>query len=144
MRRLTLCGDFSPQRIRVNEVDEGPFPIDLHHRQPLPIGSLELGIRRDIHLLEPQTGIDEHLAGPLAEVTPGRVVEDDAPGQDLKDQTPRGRSGSERVARPFRGGELIRARMPKAPARERKGTFAQHPRARRRKPARAPREAAYT
>jgi hypothetical protein len=76
-----LCGYFAPKRIRIDVVDERPLPVDLDHRQPLPISSLEPGIPADIDLLEVEGDVLADLledpTGTLAEVAALRVEEND-------------------------------------------------------------------
>jgi hypothetical protein len=63
-------------------VRERPLAIDLDHREPLPVAALELGVARDVDLLE----LELHLrANRLENTLRGRaqmavrsVVEDDA------------------------------------------------------------------
>lgn len=60
----------------VDEVDEGPLAADLDDGEPLPVTLLELGIPRDVDLVERVTELgQEHCTGSFAEVTIGRVVE---------------------------------------------------------------------
>jgi hypothetical protein len=56
-----------PQRVGVHVVDEAPAAVDLHHRDPLAVRRLELGI-----------AVDRHLAQLEAELAVCRG--DDAPG----------------------------------------------------------------
>jgi len=76
-----LCPYFAPEHAGVDEVDEGSLPVDLHHRQPLPVLRLELAVAADVDLLEleGQLGPDlfEDAAGPLAEVAILCVVQSD-------------------------------------------------------------------
>jgi hypothetical protein len=58
------------------------LPVDLDHRQPLAVPRLEVGIARDVDLVEleaelllKRTQARERL---LAQMAPRRVVEDDA------------------------------------------------------------------
>jgi hypothetical protein len=46
-----LCNR-TPQRIWMHVVDETPPPVDLHHRDPFAVRSLELGIAVDLNLPE--------------------------------------------------------------------------------------------
>jgi hypothetical protein len=75
-----LCNR-APQRIRVYVVDEAPPAVDLHHRDPLPVGRLELGIAVDRHLAQLEAELvarnRDDTPGRLAEVAAGRGVEDD-------------------------------------------------------------------
>jgi hypothetical protein len=68
-------------------VDEGPLAVDLDHREPFPVLRLEVGIAADVDLLqlERHLGADvlDYAPRALAEVAPGRVVQDDSP-QNLK------------------------------------------------------------
>ena len=63
-------------------VGEGALALDLDHRQPLAVASLELGIAADVDLLElermARTHFVEHGSRPLAEVAAGRGEEGDA------------------------------------------------------------------
>ena len=62
----------------VDEVDEGPLAGDLDNGEPLPVALLELWISRDVDLVERVAELgEEHCAGSFAEVTIGRVVEND-------------------------------------------------------------------
>jgi hypothetical protein len=76
-----LCGYFAPKRIRIDVVHEGPLSVDLDHRQPLPVSSLEPWIPADVDLLEVEGELlpnrSNHLDGALAQVASIRVVEND-------------------------------------------------------------------
>jgi hypothetical protein len=76
-----LCGQLATKRIRRDVVDEGALAVDLDHRQPLAIPSLELWIAADVDLLELERDLGarrhQHLAGAPAEVAPGGVEERD-------------------------------------------------------------------
>ena len=77
-----MCLHFATKRTRIDVVDEGARALDLDHGQPLAVARLELGVARDVDLLE----LERHLlahgrddpAGPLAEVTASGVVKGDA------------------------------------------------------------------
>jgi hypothetical protein len=75
-----LCGYFAPKRIRIDVVDEDPLSVDLDHRQPLPISSLQRRIPADVDLLEVEgdvlPGLLEDPTGALAQVAALRVEED--------------------------------------------------------------------
>jgi hypothetical protein len=74
-------GETAPQATLVNVVDEGALTVDLDHRKPLAVPSLEIRVSGDVHLdqLEVQlvTQTPEHLLRALAQMAPGRVVEGD-------------------------------------------------------------------
>jgi hypothetical protein len=76
-----LC-ELSSQRFGVHEVREGPFAVDLDHRQPLSVASLQLLVAGDVDLLELERLLgkrcSEDTLRSRAEVAAGRVVEDDA------------------------------------------------------------------
>ena len=59
----------------MNVVGEHPPAVQLHHRQPLAVARLELGVAADVHLLELErvlgSNLVEHRPRPLAEVAPG-------------------------------------------------------------------------
>ena len=65
-------------------VGEDPLAVDLDDREPLPVAGLEVRIARDVDLLERETELGTQLlelrAGPVAQVTSGRVVEGDRYG----------------------------------------------------------------
>ena len=69
------------QRVGVYVVDEAPPAVDLHDRDPLAVGGLQLGIAVDRHL--PQFEADlvpgrrDDAPSRLAQVAAGRGVEDD-------------------------------------------------------------------
>ena len=71
-----------PQRFGVNEVGEGALAVDLDDRKPLSVASLELGVARDVDLLELERLVGtRRIQDPprrRAEMAAGRVVEDDA------------------------------------------------------------------
>jgi hypothetical protein len=77
-----LCGQFTPKGIWVYVVDEGAPPLDLHHRDPLPVSRLQRGIAVDLDLLELERDLPpdlgDNLSRALAEMAGLRVVEDDA------------------------------------------------------------------
>jgi hypothetical protein len=77
----SLC-ELSAQGLRRDEVRERALAVDLHHRQPLPIAGLELGIARDVDLpeLEWLLGPDrlEHAARRVAQVALRSVIENDS------------------------------------------------------------------
>jgi hypothetical protein len=70
------------QRVCVDEVGEGTFAVDLHDRNGLAVGGLELGFPRDVDLLEVLAADLAHdLERPLAErAVRGRVDDDAAQG----------------------------------------------------------------
>jgi hypothetical protein len=72
------------ERRRIDVVDEGALAVDLDHGQPLAIPRLQLGVAADVDFAEVEaelvTRLGDDRAGPLAEVAPLRVVEDD-PGR---------------------------------------------------------------
>jgi hypothetical protein len=74
-----LCLESSAQAVGVHEVREGLLPVDLDDRDPLPVGTLELGIAGDVDLdeLEPDVGADglDHPRRALAEMAALRPVE---------------------------------------------------------------------
>ena len=74
----------STERIDLNVIREAPPTVDLDHRQPLPIGSLEGGIAADVDLLEHESELlpqRAHLAErAVAEVAALGVVDDNASG----------------------------------------------------------------
>jgi hypothetical protein len=78
--RVRLCNR-PAQRVGVHVVDETALAVDLHHRDPLPVRRLELGVAvdRDLPQLEaellPRRADD--AAGGLAEMAARRGVEDD-------------------------------------------------------------------
>jgi hypothetical protein len=65
----------------VDVVGEDPLSVDLDDREPLAIASLELGVTRDVDLLEREAELCakllELLARPVAEVAALCVVERD-------------------------------------------------------------------
>jgi hypothetical protein len=65
----------------VHVVDETPPAVDLHHRDPLAVRGLELGIAvdRDLPQLEPELIVcrGDDAPGRLAEVAARRGEEDD-------------------------------------------------------------------
>ena len=76
-----MC-DLSAERLRLDEVRERPFAVDLHDRKPLAVPRLELRVAADVDLLqlEPEfvpRGVDDPPCG-CAEVAPLGVEEDDA------------------------------------------------------------------
>ena len=76
-----MCGDFAAESGLVDVVDEGALASDLHHREPFPVGGLELGIAGDVDLLELEVLVAAHLgqlsSRALAEMAVGGVVEGD-------------------------------------------------------------------
>jgi hypothetical protein len=62
-------------------VGEDSLAVHLDDRQPLPVAGLELGVARDVDLLEREAEFGaqllELLACAVAEVAPRRVVERD-------------------------------------------------------------------
>jgi hypothetical protein len=75
-----LC-QLSTERCGVEVVDERPLAVDLDHRQPLPVGRLELGVAADVDLLQLEAELVAQRvqlrARPLAEVTAFSVVKGD-------------------------------------------------------------------
>jgi hypothetical protein len=75
-----LCNR-TAERVRVDVVDEAPPPVDLHDRDPLAVGSLELGIAvdRDLPQLEAElvARCGDNAPGRCAEVAARRGEEDD-------------------------------------------------------------------
>ena len=69
--------DFPQQRGLVDEIDEGAFPVDLHHWKPLPVASLEIRDPRDVHNLVPDPEPAELLLGPIAQPAALGGIEDD-------------------------------------------------------------------
>ncbi len=72
----SLC-DLAPERVLVHVVRERPHAVDLDDRQPLAVAGFEVGIGRDVHLVEPiltELG-DERPARSLAQVAPARGVQ---------------------------------------------------------------------
>jgi len=65
-----LCNR-ATERIRVHVVDEAPPAVDLHHRDPLAVGGLELGIAVDRHLAQ----FEAELVARSRDDAPGRVAE---------------------------------------------------------------------
>jgi hypothetical protein len=65
----------------VDVVDEAPSPVDLHDRDPLAVGGLELGVAvdHDLPQLEPELLLraGDDAAGRRAEVAARRGVERD-------------------------------------------------------------------
>ena len=58
-------------------VDEGPFAVDLDHRQPLSVARLEVRIAGDVDLAVANALAVEHLTRAVAEVTPARREQND-------------------------------------------------------------------
>jgi hypothetical protein len=75
-----LCNRLT-QRFGVHVVDEAPSAVDLHHRDPLAVRSLEVRIAVDRHLpqLEPELLAcrRDDAPGGLAQVAARRGEEDD-------------------------------------------------------------------
>ncbi len=69
------------QRVRMDVVDEAPPAVDLHHRDPLAVGGLELGIAVDCHFAQLEAEFlprsRDDAPGRLAEVAASRGEEDD-------------------------------------------------------------------
>ena len=69
------------KRLRVDDVRERHRPVDLDDGNPLPVAALELGVARDVDLLEAEGNLAarafEHTPGGIAEVAPASRVEDD-------------------------------------------------------------------
>ena len=67
-----------PQRVRLDEVGEGPLAVDLDHRDRLAVGRLEPGIAPDVDRLELLAADLAHdLERPLAEMAALGVVDPD-------------------------------------------------------------------
>jgi hypothetical protein len=75
-----LCNRLA-ERVGVHVIDEAASAVDLHHRDPLSVAGLELGVAvdRDLPQLEAElvTRGRDDPPGRLAEVAPGRRVQDD-------------------------------------------------------------------
>ena len=73
-----MC-ELRAERIWLHEIDEGLFPVDLHHGKQLPVARLQVRIAVDRNLLELEAQLvakrAHGRARPLAEVAIGRVVE---------------------------------------------------------------------
>jgi hypothetical protein len=66
------------ERCGIDEVHERPLAGDLDHWKPLAVLRLELGIARDVDLVERVTELRrEHGARVRAQVAPVRVEQDD-------------------------------------------------------------------
>jgi hypothetical protein len=61
----------------IDEIDESPLSVDLHDRQPLAVGGLELRVAGDVDLVEGLAALGEDGARPLAEVAALGREEDD-------------------------------------------------------------------
>lgn len=76
-----MCDELAPERVGLNVVGEGANAVDLHHREPLAIARLELGVAADVDLLELESQLlaqRGHLRPrPLAEMAPLRVEDPD-------------------------------------------------------------------
>jgi hypothetical protein len=76
-----LCGQLATECVGRNVVDERLDAADLDHRDQLPKARFELRVARDVHLAEVEaelvTELVQDRACALAQVAPGRVVEDD-------------------------------------------------------------------
>jgi myo-inositol catabolism protein IolC len=76
-----LC-ELAAESVRRDEVGERLLAVDLDHRQQFAEAALELGVTRDVDLLELERLLSsnalEHTARGRAQVAVGRVVEDDA------------------------------------------------------------------
>jgi hypothetical protein len=76
-----LCGEPAAQRVRVDVVGEDPLAVDLDDGEPFPVARLQLGVARDVDLLEREAELGaellELLARPVAEMAALRVVEGD-------------------------------------------------------------------
>ena len=71
----TLC-DSATQGSGVDEVHEGPLPVDLDDRQPLAVLRLECLVARDVDLVEAVAELsDEHCSRLFAERAALRRVE---------------------------------------------------------------------
>jgi hypothetical protein len=77
-----LCAHLAPKRIRIDVVDEGLLPVDLHHRQPLAVLRLEFRVAADVDLLELERKLSprtlDDAASKLAQVAALGVVERDS------------------------------------------------------------------
>ena len=76
-----MCGELATERVRRDVVDERLLAGDLDDRDQLAVALLELPGGRDVDLTQPEaelvTQLLERRSGALAQVAPGRVVEDD-------------------------------------------------------------------
>jgi hypothetical protein len=83
-----LCSQFPPEGSRVDVVDEGPHSVDLYDRKPLSVAGLEVCVPAYIHLFEFEghdlVNLPNDLAGTLAEVAAGCVVEGDHRGRHTR------------------------------------------------------------
>jgi len=75
-----LC-ELRAERIRLHEIDEGLFPVDLHHGKQLPVARLEGRVAVDRNLLELEAELlakrGHRRACPLAQVAVDSVVQAD-------------------------------------------------------------------
>src|SRR4051812_44083278 len=81
-RHSPSCGvELAPERVREHEVDERALAVDLHHREPLAVPRLELGVAGDVDLAQLERPPGPHLADDgartFAEVAALRVVQRD-------------------------------------------------------------------
>jgi hypothetical protein len=70
-----------PQRVGVHVIDKTALPVDLHDRDPLAVGGLELGVAVDCDLAQLEAefllrSLDDSLGG-YAEVAARRSEEGD-------------------------------------------------------------------
>ena len=72
-----MCGNFAAKSGRIDEIDEGSLAADLDDGQPFAVGSLQIGVARDVHLLELLTALGQDGPGLLAEMAALSRVEDD-------------------------------------------------------------------
>ena len=81
--REPLHADPAAQCSRVHEIREHLLAVDLYHRDPLPIASLQVGIAADVDELDVVAAdLPHHLERALAEVAAGSVVESDLRATD--------------------------------------------------------------
>jgi hypothetical protein len=81
-----LCGcsgsELPPERVRLDVVRGHALPVELDDRDQLAVPPFQVGVTVDLDLLELETELvaqsRERRTRPLAEVTAGSVVEDDA------------------------------------------------------------------
>jgi hypothetical protein len=80
-RRLCDC-QLAPKRLRLHVVRADPLAVDLDHRDQLTVARLELSVAVDRNLDELEAKLLAQPSklglGPLAQMTPLRLVESDA------------------------------------------------------------------
>jgi hypothetical protein len=76
-----LCAYLATESIRRHVVDERLRAVDLDHRQQLPVTALEVVVSGDVDLAQVEVELGaqplERRPSALAQVAPGRVVEND-------------------------------------------------------------------